>query len=267
MIATAIFCLPLNGWARERIIILAPAAADIILRLNAGDMVAGVTNNVTEFPAARKVGTHLNPGLEVMAALKPTLLITTARFTPEMAMRLGAEQYVYDPKDLPGILDDISNLAQRLGKTAEGAELARQLEGMLKQLKPVATPPTVMYETRSNPLALAKDNSIIQSMLETAGFSYAYHGSSGIVSMEWLLVNQPDYYIYQIGPMNRDPLPPNERTGWQNFNACVWAVAELEFARPNTELFAKVLQLNAILTGENSCETGKKLYISIDLEP
>lgn len=260
-------CLPVNVFARERIIILAPAAADIVLKLNAGDMVVGVTNNVTEFSAARKVGTHLNPGLEVMAALKPTLLITPARFTPELAKRLGAEQYVYDPKDLPGILDAIGNLAQRLERSAEGAELIRQLEGMLKQLKPATKPPTVMYETRSNPLSLAKDNSIIKSMLETAGFSYAYHGSSGIVSMEWLLVNQPDYYIYQIGPMNRDPLPPNARTGWQNFSACVWAVDELEFARANTELFAKVLQLNAILAGENSCETGNNLHINMDVEP
>lgn len=261
----ATFCLPLNSFAQERIIILAPAAADIIAKLNAGDMVVGVTNNVTEFPAARKVGTHLNPGLEVMAALKPTLLITTVRFTPEMAKRLGAEQYVYDPKDLPGILDDIGNFAQKLDRTAEGAILVQELEAMLAQLKPVAKPPTVMYETRSNPLALAKDNSIIKSMLETAGFSYAYHGASGIVSMEWLLVNQPDYYIYQIGPMNRDPLAPNLRPGWQNFNACVWAVDELEFARANTELFVKVLKLNAILAGENPCENGKLLYI--DVEP
>lgn len=264
MLIAVILCLSFRVCAEERIIILAPSAADIVRKLGAGDMVVGVTNNVKEFPQARKVGTHLSPGLEVMASLKPSLLITTSRFAPETAQRLGARQFIYDPRDLPGILTAINALAAELGREETGAALVAKLEARLDEIKPVANPPSVMYETRANPLSLAKDNTIIKSVLETAGFRYAYQGSSGVVSVEWLLVNQPDYYIYQIGPMNRNPQHPHDRAGWGDFKACIWAVDEFAFARANTRLFDLVVELNRTLLAENSGENG--LLLNKDME-
>ena len=76
--------------AQERLVILAPAAADVVNRLGAADLVIGVTNSVAEFPQAARVGTHRGPEIEKIAALKPTLLITTAEFDPALAQRLGS---------------------------------------------------------------------------------------------------------------------------------------------------------------------------------
>lgn len=260
MCVTAIFCLRPDGWAGERIIILAPGAADIVAKLGAGDQVVGVTAHIDHFPAAQKVGSHMGPVIEVMASLKPTLLITTGRFAPEMADRLGARQYVYDPQHLEDILADIRELAEILDKEKEGAALAAGLENLLAGLQPIENPPSVMYETRSNPLSLAKNNSIIKSMLQAAGFHYAYDGVSGMVSVEWLMAHPPDFYIYQIGPMNRNPIPPDQRPGWQNFDPCVWAVSELAFARANTDLFERVVEMNQMLAGKTPCASGKLLY-------
>lgn len=252
--------LTLSAEAKERVVVLAPAAADVIFRLGAGDSVVGVTNSVTEFPNATQVGTHLNPGIETVASLKPTLIISSSRFDPEMSSRMGAEHFVYEPKTLDAIIEDIRILAQKLGCEAQGEALALSLEQALLGLTLPENPPTVLYETRSTPLAVAKEHSIMKDILERAGLKYAYPQSSGIISAEYLLANQPDFYLYQVGPMNKNPVPPLERPGWNTLKSCLWKVEELAFARPNTQVFQTVLELNEILNSDSICQTGMKRY-------
>ena len=242
-------CLACSALAegRERVVILAPAAADVVSRLGAADLVAGVTNSVVEFPAAARVGTHRGPEIEKIAALKPTLLITTAEFDPALAERLGAERFVYDPQTLDDIIAAMRALAARLGKEQEGAELGAHIAMLLGQLNPPAAQPTVLYEVRAEPLSVAGSRSIIQDLLEKAGFKYAHAGTSGLISVEYLLAHQPDYYIYQVGPMNKNPVPPRERPGWEGLKSYVWKVDELEFARPNIRMFETLLELSKVL--------------------
>ena len=255
-----ILFLNIEAHATERIVILAPAAVDVVERLGAGEDVVGVTNSVAEFPEAMRVGTHISPGLELIASLKPTLIIATSRFSPEAAGRTGAELFIYEPKDLEGIIIACETLGEKLGRENEAKHLALELKSILAELAPVKNSPTVLYEVRSNPLSVAKDNSIIKSMLETAGMRYAFSGNAGTLSAEYLLVNQPDYYIYQEGPMNKNPVEPIKRPGWKNFRACTWKVNELEFARANTQIFERVQELNKLLAGPSPCDEGRKLY-------
>lgn len=256
-----ILCLSINALAIGRVVILAPAAADIFYKIGATDTVVGVTNNVMEFPDAAKVGTHLNPAVEKIASLRPSLVVTTPGFDADIIRRMGAEPFVYTPKTLREIINYVRILAKKIGKEAEGEALAVSLEKILDELHPVTGQrPTVLYETRSTPLGLARGNSIIINILETAGFRYAYSETGGTVSAEYLLGNQPDYYIYQEGPMNRNPVVPSKRQGWSSFNACAWKVDEFAFARPNTIVFQTVRELNEILTGDNPCEAGRKHY-------
>lgn len=233
--------------ARERLVILAPAAADVVNRLGAADLVVGVTNSVAEFPRAARVGTHRGPEIEKIATLKPTLLITTAEFDPALAERLGAERFVYDPKNLNDITTAMRALAARLGKEQEGEDLGAHIAMLLGQLNPPAARPTVLYEVRAEPLSVAGAKSLIQDLLEKAGFKYAHAGTSGLISVEYLLAHQPDYYIYQVGPMNKNPVPPRERPGWEGLKSYVWKVDELEFARPNIRMFETLLELNKVL--------------------
>lgn len=229
-------------------VILAPAAADVLERLGAGSGVVGVTNSVEGFPAAVKVGTHLNPGVEKIASLRPELIITTSRFNPELAERMGAALFVYEPKTLDAIVENVRLLATEVGREEQGRALAEELQAVLDGLTQPDRKPTVLYETRSNPLAIAKDNSVIADLLERAGMRYAYPASTGTLSAEYLMANQPEYYIYQDGPMNRNPVAPAERSGWENFRARAWKVNEFDFARPNTTLFETARILNGIIT-------------------
>ena len=246
--------------AAQRIVVLAPAAADVLARLDAADSIVGVTNNVFGFPQAMKVGTHMNPGLESIAALRPTLIIAGTRFNPEFAARMGSAFFLYDPRTLDDIISTIRNLAQTIEHEAQGEQLTAELQAILDGLKPPRHTLSVLYETRSTPLSLARNNSIIRDMLERAGMRYLYDGSGGLVSVEFLINAQPDIYIYQQGPMNRNPSPPARRTGWSRFNACAWKVDEFDFARPNARLFETLQTLNAILNQDDVCAAGRAVY-------
>lgn len=261
LLTTAVtLSLPYKGECIERVVILAPAAADVLAQLGADESVVGVTNSVMEFPHAAKVGTHLNPGIEKVASLQPTLIIANSRFNPELAKRMGAECFVYEPRTLEGIIDAVRVLAQKIEKREAGEELASTLEDILNSLQRPENPPTVLYETRSTPVAIAKKQSIIKNTLEQAGMMYAYPQSTGMISAEYLLAHQPDFYIYQEGPMNKNPVSPLERVGWGGLRSCIWKVDEFDFARANTQLFTTVQELNTILNTDTPCETGKKRY-------
>jgi iron complex transport system substrate-binding protein len=263
LLAAAIIFFPIcDARSQERIVVLAPAAADILRALGAGGSVVGVTRVVREFPDAAQVGSHLNPSLERIASLRPTLLIGSALSNPEMAGRLGADWFLYAPENLADILRLIRSLADRLGKSEEGEKLAASLEKMLEDLRPPRNRPTVLFERRSSPLAVARrhDSTVIMDLLERAGMEYALPDSSGILSAEYLLAHQPDYYLYQEGPMNRNPVPPHQRNGWEHLRSCVWKVDEFAFSRANTEIFQRVVEINAILDSDSPCDEGRRFY-------
>ena len=253
---------PLPTRADQRIVILAPAAADIVNKLGLGPAVVGKTNRVEEFPHAVKIGTHRNPGIENIAALNPTLLIAPARFDKEMATRLGATLFAYEPHSLPDILNAIHTLGNITGQQKAAHALATPLSQTLDRPTQPNTRqgPTALYETRSTPLSLAARDSFIASLLASAGFTYAYQGTGGEASAERVIASPPDFYIYQVGPMNKKPTPPDKRPGWAQFGACVWKVDELTFARANTESFALVEALRTILDTPDPCAAGKAFF-------
>ena len=258
--AAIILCPSGKATAIERVVLLAPAAADIMARLGAGDSVVGVTNNVSDFPGAAKVGTHLNPGVEKVASLRPTLIVAGPRFNPELAARMGVELFLYDPRSLDAIIQSVRELSRKVDREKEGIALAGELQAVLNNLAMPRHRPTALFETRSAPLSLAMRNTVIRDLLERAGMRYAYSQVSGALSVEYLMANQPEFYLYQEGPMNKNPSPPASRPGWEIFRACSWKVDEFAFARPNTRLFDTVRTLNEILNANDPCATGTETY-------
>lgn len=246
---------PAREGRAERVVVLAPAAADVLERLGMGDSVVGVTDSVAEFPHAARVGSHRNPVIESLAALKPTLLVTPSWFDASLSERLNAEIFIYNPQSLDTIIAAIHSLASRLGKEREGDELADTLQGILDGLSQPSHTSSVLYEVRATPLSMARKDTVIADLLERAGMRYAYEGNAGMLSVEYLLARQPDVYIYQVGPMNRNPVPPRERNGWGSLRSCIVEVDELQFARANTRMFDTLQKLNAALAAGTLCGT------------
>jgi len=238
----------------RRIVLLAPAAGDILLQLGLEDQVVGKTRSLEEFPRATQVGSHIKPNVELIKGLEPDLLIISSNrfFSEQMAETVGAETFVYSPNTLAEILQQIDKLAHLTGRAAAGAELSQRLRKQLHQLQPPAKKPKVIYEISALPLSVAGQTNIISDIIRAAGGEPVDFGKRKIIKLnsEAIIIGNPNLYIYQVGPMNQNPTPPEERGDYQMINARFLKVNQLDWSRANSQSFARVLELNKILRNE-----------------
>ncbi len=234
--------------AAERIVILAPAAADILEKLGAAEQVVGKTRNVDAFPQATKVGSHIRPNLEIITALQPDLLIISSNrfFSREMAAAVDAEIFYYAPNTLEEILTQTRQLAAKLNREAEALKLIEAQRQKLKRVIPLDKAPRVIYEITEVPLTIAGSGNILADIIETAGGEFVSGGQRKMLRFnpEAVLALQPDVYIWQVGPMNQNPTPPAERGHYRLLAADYLQVDQLQYSRANTRSFDNVLELN-----------------------
>ena len=234
----------------ERIVVLSPAAADVLHALGADKLVVGKTRSVKLFPKAVFVGSHIRPNVEIVASLRPTLIVASSErfFSRELAKKLGARFYVYDPHTLEGILRHIESLGRMLGREKEAGLLVERLKNKLKRVRPLRVRPRVVYEVMQSPYLLAGHRNIVADIVERAGGIYIVRQDRKFVrlSCERARLLKPDIYIYQVGPMNRNPVDPLKRPCFKGMGFEVLRVDELSFARANTGSFDNVLYLNRI---------------------
>jgi len=237
-----------SSFAAERIVVLAPAAADIIEKLGADELVVGKTRNVEEFPQAQKVGSHIRPNLELISALDPDLLIISSNkfFSQEMAAKVDAQLFPYSPNSLEEILEQTRKLASLLGKQEQALRLIETQRQKLAQLQPLRQPPRVMYEITEVPLTIAGTGNILADIIEKAGGDFVSGGKRKLLRFnpEAVLALQPDIYIWQIGPMNQNPTLPAERGHYRRLRSDYLQVDQLQYSRANTKSFDNVLELN-----------------------
>ena len=249
LLATLLF-LTEPAMAR-RIVLLAPAAGDILLQLGLEDQVVGKTKSLEEFPQALKVGSHIKPNVELIKGLEPDLLIISSNrfFSEQMSETVGAETIVYNPNTLAEILEQIGHLAQLTGRETAGAKLSQRLRQQLQGLQQPAKKTRVIYEISDLPLSVAGQGNIISDIIRTAGGEPVDFGNGKIIKLnsEAIIVSRPELYIYQIGPMNQNPTAPEERGDYRLLQARALKVNQLDWSRANSQSFARVVELNQIL--------------------
>jgi iron complex transport system substrate-binding protein len=237
-----------SSFAAQRIVVLAPAAADILEKLDAAELVVGKTRNVAEFPQAQKVGSHIRPNLELITALNPDLLVISSNrfFSGEMAAKVDAELFHYSPDTLEGILDQTRKLAVLLDREEQALVLIETQRQKLKLVLPLPEAPRVMYEITEAPLTIAGTGNILADIIATAGGELVSGGQRKMLRFnpEAVLTLQPQIYIWQVGPMNQQPTPPAERGQYRLLNAAYLQVEQLQYSRANTRSFDNVLELN-----------------------
>jgi len=237
-----------SSLAAERIVVLAPAAADLIEKLDAASLVVGKTRSVEEFPQATEVGSHIRPNLEIITSLQPDLLIisSTRFFSQEMAEALSARVFHYSPNTLEEILTQTSQLAELLGRTEQGERLIAAQRQKLSRVQPLKRTPKVLYEITEAPLAIAGTGNILADIVKAAGGELVSGGERKLLRFnpEAVLTLQPDIYIWQVGPMNQTPTPPAERGQYRLLRADFLQVDQLQYSRANTTSFDNVLELN-----------------------
>jgi iron complex transport system substrate-binding protein len=233
-----------------RIIPLYGAFAEMLFEVGAGGQVIARTQAdqfppaVTRLPA---VGTHMRPNVEMIIGLKPDLVVqsgTRLDASPEMerVRQAGIPVAVFAPSDFQGIFSTMERLGVLAGCPAQaGAAVEALRERLARARNRVSTQgerKRVFFEVRSEPLTAAGRGSIVQQILSAAGAENVVKGDRSLVqySLEQLLLDDPDVYLVQRGPMSRNPVPPRQRPHFERLRAIregkILMVDEFIFSRP-----------------------------------
>ena len=271
----------------QRIIPLYGAFAEMLFAIGAGGQVRARTQ-ADVFPAGVRelpsVGTHMKPNVEMIIGLKPDLVIQSAsrrEAIPGMESldRAGIPVAVFAPKDFAGIFSTISRLGELAGKQQEAESLIKSLRNRLASVRfnlglnqednafgkfgnripadcKIKERCSVFFEVRSEPLTAAGRGSIVQDILRFAGAENVVKSDKSLViySLESLLLNDPDFYLVQTGPMNRNPIDPRERVHFGQLRAIrdgkVLYVDEFLYSRPGPRCVDAVEHLASMLYPE-----------------
>lgn len=234
----------------KRIIPLYGAFLEMLFAIHAGHTVIARTAADSYFESAKNlpsVGTHMRPNIELIISMRPDLVIQTVsqrRRLPEMASieEAGIPVAAFAPKDFKSIFDTMRTFGKITGHEKEAHEVTERLRLKLNKLKKYVRKQhkkyTVFFEVREAPLTAAGRNSIVQKILEAAGLENVVTVNRKLVrfNIETLIAKNPDYYIIQKGPMNRNPTPLSMRPHFKLLNATkknrVFIVDEFLFSRP-----------------------------------
>ncbi len=231
-----------------RVISLYGAFTELLWEMGAGDLLVARTRNDRSIPEVRElpsVGTGLKPNVEYVMALRPDLVVAragrAARRAVESLRARGLRVAAFDPRGLDDLYRTVERLGVLAGREAEARALVGRLRDRIEALRrrtAGARPVGVVYEVRSQPLTVAGQDSLMTEIIETAGGVNLVPVRKKILMLdvEALLRLDPDAYIVQEGPMNRNPLPPSERPHLGALRAVrqgrVLVVDEARFARP-----------------------------------
>ncbi|MBF0542751.1 MAG: ABC transporter substrate-binding protein [Nitrospirae bacterium] len=253
IVIICLILLPINLNAADKIIVLYPAVSPILIELGITKQVVGTTSSDENFKDAVKVGSHLKPNIEIINSLKPDLIIAGSKMTwpDEMRKSVNVDVFYYNPKTLNEIMEKIIELGKLLNAPTQAAKLNEKLKAQLSAIKPISKKITVIYEVTENPFRAAGIDSIENSIIETAGGInlIKIEKKNAPISIEKVLELNPDLYIYQVGPMNKNPQKPQDRYQFKSLKSKFLTVNELEFARPGINSFDEAVKLNKIFQG------------------
>jgi iron complex transport system substrate-binding protein len=163
----------------HRLVSLAPSVTETIEALGLGDRLVGVSDFCT-IPASRtgvrRIGGLLNPDLEAIRALHPDLLIgTTSGNDPGLARQaeaLGLPLFILQARDVGEVLAGIRGLADALGESDRGAQLAARLTARLDAVdrRVAARPrPRTLFIIWGEPLVVPGSGAFLTDAIRRAG--------------------------------------------------------------------------------------------------
>jgi len=248
----------------RRIVSLYGGLTETLTALGAGDRIAARIQGDETPKNIPTVGTHLQPNVEMILALKPDLVVQggVPKGMPALK-RLEAEGVpvaMFAPRDFPGLFSMIQRLGVLTGRAEAAAALNRGMEAQLQEVaRRVANlkPPRVFFEVRYHNLLAAGRGSMVNDIINRAGGVNIIESNQKLApfGLEALIQAQPEVYIIQQGPMNRSPEDIYSRPYFQELRAVkdrrVLVVEESLFSRPGprsaeaVELLARFLHPQA----------------------
>ncbi|QXH35298.1 cobalamin-binding protein [Pseudomonas muyukensis] len=194
--------------AGPRVISLAPSMTEIVLELDAGDLLVGLLDG-GERPAALSalpsVGRQGQLDMERLLSLKPELLLlwpgSVAPAQREQLRRLGIATFSGEPADLDQLLAQIDAIAQRLGRAEQGrvytAALRQRLQGLRERYRR-EVPLRVFYQVWDQPLYTLGGRQVVSDALRVCGARNVFDDlaqPAPQVSVESVLLRDPEVIL------------------------------------------------------------------------
>ncbi len=248
----------------KRIVSLYGGITEIVCAVGACNQLVGVTKRdawPVQVKNKPKIGTHMRPNLELILALKPELVLQgSSRPGSQMVVQklkeMGIKVAIFNPRDFPTLYSTIERVARLCGHEDEGRDL---VEHMRKQLEaaekkyPLEKRPRIVFEVSYPSLLFAGQKNIVNDIIRMAGAENIVKKDKKFVrfSLEQIIVDDPDVYIVQKGPMNRTNISPQKRPNFDAIRAVkaghVLVVDEFLFSRPGPRSVKAVEQLRGYL--------------------
>jgi len=197
--------------APGRIVSTAPAATEILFALGLGPRVVGVTQFCNYPPEAKtkpRVGTFLQPNLEVILRLRPDLVVIQKNPVRlgERLEAMGLKTVEVDQPSVEAVFDSIRRIGGAAGVPARAMEMERRLRGELEAIRQraAALPPRrAMFVVGRTPNALeglvaVGQGSYLNELMTLAGGRNVF-GDAGAayprIGLEEVLARNPEVII------------------------------------------------------------------------
>lgn len=221
---------PLASFCGERIVSLSPALSEVVHYLGKDSELLGVTNFCDEdfCKGKERVGGIVNPNLEKIVSLKPTLVICTT-MTPERFCdaleRLGIKTERFRLVSIEDLFSVSELLSRELNVPSNKVKvLKRRLEEEAQGLSRCLRGKKVFIALSSKPLYCAGSSTYLGQLIEMSGGKVVPEGSFRAVSLEVLYSLKPNLVIsfsgcfsfkgfkcYDLSPYKSDFLHPSPR--------------------------------------------------------
>ncbi|MCF3156122.1 cobalamin-binding protein [Pseudomonas juntendi] len=191
-----------------RVVSLAPSMTEIMLELQADDLLVGVLDG-GERPNAlrdlRSAGRQGQLNMERLLSLRPDLLLLWPGSVPpaqrEQLKRLGITTFSAEPHDLDQLIEQIAAIGERVGRAEQGQQYARALRERLRQLRQQYRrdePLQVFYQVWDRPLYTLGGRQVVSDALAVCGARNVFADLSQPapqVSVESVLLRNPQVIL------------------------------------------------------------------------
>jgi iron complex transport system substrate-binding protein len=253
----------------KRVIPLYGAFSEMLAAMNMGHALIARTEADDALPplaSLPSVGTHMRPNPEIIAALRPDLVLAAqgrkeALQQAEQLRRLGLQVACFSLNSFEELFAALRTVGLLTGAQREAADLEASLRARLAAVAERVknkTRPRVFFEVRYPNLLGAGRESIVSEIIARAGGINVVETDARLVRLneEELLRLEPDVYVAQRGPMNSAFIPLARRAHFAALKAVrggrVLEVEERLFSRPGPDAIRAVEQLASYLHPEKA---------------
>ncbi|RKZ47650.1 MAG: hypothetical protein DRQ58_06200 [Gammaproteobacteria bacterium] len=190
-----------------RIVTTTCSNTEIVCALGCEQFLIG-TDDHSDYPediVARlpKVGPDLNVDAEIIASLKPDLVLASLTVPGhenviDSLQKAGLPYWASAPESLESVFDDITDIAKRLNVSSRGTRLIDEMRSQIKPVKEQNTRPSIAIQWWPKPSIVAARKSWAHDLIEMAGGRNILEGfekNSVLLEFKQLAELNPDIIV------------------------------------------------------------------------